>query len=344
MDDVALIRDKMLEAGLRVMDHGDVGAFLAICSDDIVFTVKEGGEVHRLQGKPALRGFLVANAPPRTPGGKPPEIKTAIIGSEAVSILDLELSYRQMGCVRAVLRWRKEGDQWLLREYTETDVELGMFAEPEEEWVWPAKRGVGLPFEEELQQEVLELAAEAEEEVAANPNVDWPNTRIVVVDADGNGTTTTATIRTNNGPNPVRSFGYNTDLRHEEMIYDSKGNRLAVRKRRQKPTGPGRYGVVVTFMEPLGPGESEATFKVWQTKGILRKRGAHWVYQWRNYPGVPCYDTLRLKFPATFEVVEARPEPTHDYEDGDLRSVTWQTVVPKGSRVNNVIVLKKPVE
>ena len=219
-----------------------------------------------------------------------------------------------------------------------------MFAEPKEEWNWPAKAGVGLPVDEGLQHEVVELAAEAAEETAANPDVHWPNTHLAIANADGSGTIIAATIRTNNGPNPVRMFGYNTDLRHEEEVYDSKGNKLAVRKWRQKPTGPGRYRVEVTFMKPLGPGETETTFSVRRSREALKRRGDHWVYQWRNYPGPACYDTHRLKFPASFEVVEARPQPTDDHREGNVRSVTWQTVVPRGGRVDDLIVLKEPAE
>lgn len=112
--DAALIRDRMLQSGRQVVEHGNVDDFLAVCTEDIVFTVKEIGEVHRLEGKPALRAFLFENAPPGSSGGKPPEIKTAIMGTEAVSILDVTLAYREMGCVRAVLRWRKVEGEWLL--------------------------------------------------------------------------------------------------------------------------------------------------------------------------------------------------------------------------------------
>ena len=342
--EATLIQNKMLEAGRQVMEHGNVDAFLAICAEDILFTVKETGEVHRLEGKPALRAFLFENAPPTVSGGRPPEIKTAIMGSEAASILDVTLPYREMGCVRAVLRWRKVEGEWLLREYTETDVEPGMLARPKEEWTWPAEAGVGLPVAEGLRHEIVELAAEAAEEVAVNPDVDWPNTRLVVIAPDGSGTVIAATVRTNNGPNRERSFIYNTSRQREERVYDSKGNKLAVRKWLRDRRSAGRYRVEVTFARPLAPGESETTFNVSKNDSLLSRRGEHWVFQWRNYPGSSCYDTCRVKFPPPFEVVEAFPEPTDDHREGDARCVTWHTVVPRGGNVSNVIVFRKPAE
>ena len=36
------------------------------------------------------------------------------------------------------------------------------------------------------------------------------------------------------------------------------------------------------------------------------------------------------------------PAPTEEAKDGQTRSVTWETFVPKGKTVNNVITFRRP--
>lgn len=69
-----------------------------------------------------------------------------------------------------------------------------MLAEPKEEWIWPAKAGVGLPVPEGLQHEVVQLAAEAAEETAANPDVRWAVTKLVIANPGGSGTIIAASL------------------------------------------------------------------------------------------------------------------------------------------------------
>ena len=340
--DEQTIKELISSRGGEALATGNMEPFLAICTDDIVFSVSEGEEVIEIAGKAELRRFLAQNPPPRRRRETPPSMRVAILGDQAVSILDILMPGRRAGFVRAVLRWQRTEEGWRCFEYIEADVEPGMAEGGGDQMVWPAQPGVGLPLAPADRNEVAELATEAVQELEQTPQMAWCNTRMVLIRPNGSGTTVAATLHRNDGKTARRSFGYNTSRPGEEVVYDSAGNKLEVRKALRNPNAPGRYRVDVVFMQPLPPGGSEITYSLDESARLVRERGEEWHFQWRNYPGNACIDTCRVKLPASLEVVDVVPRPTQDTSADGGRAITWRTLVPEGGRVNNIIRLMKP--
>lgn len=341
-EDERSIKELMFSRGGEALTTGNMEPFLAICTDDIAFSVSEGEEVIEIAGKADLRRFLAQNPPPRTRQQAPPDMRVAILGDQAVSILDLPMPGRRAGFVRAVLRWQRTEGGWRCFEYVEADVELGMAGGGGDQTVWPAQPEVGLPLAPADRNEIEALAKEAVRELEQTPQMAWCNTRMVLIRPDGSGATVAATLHRNDGKDPKRSFGYNTSRPGEEVVYDSAGNKLEVRKSLRDPNAPGRYRVEVVFMQPLPPGGTEISYNLDESARIVRERAGEWHFQWRNHPGNACIDTCRVKFPASLEVVDVIPRPTEDTTAAGGRAITWHTLVPQGGQVNNVIRLKKP--
>lgn len=342
-EEEGIIRGLIATCGRDAMELGQIDSFLEICTDDIVYAAKQRGIVRRFQGKKAVGGVLRESLKPGTASVMTfPKAKIAVTGDSALAVVEFAAPSRELGFIKGIMRWKKANGRWLCCEYAEADAELEIFTGRPELAIWPAQMGVGLPVDEESQSDVIGMAVDAAEQLAANRKMSWCNTRLIIINADGSGTTITAKLHMNTGAEPRLSTGYNTSWCREERVYDSKGNRLELRKWLRNPKAPGPYRVEIMFAKPIEPGQNETTFSVSKGNKILRRKGDSWVFQWRNYPGNACVDTCKVKFPASFKVVSVRPEPT-DREDGaETKSFTWVTLVPRSRSVNNVITFTKP--